>query len=256
MERLLSKPTTILIAFAITVIAGQAHAAAKFGTMCQSDYQNGWKPTLPEVWNRCGWFNDELNDTDFEMFYFNLHGAKPFLEGAHDQDVPETVNLLYMSTHGGAWSDTAVYTMWDVGQRARTVDMRLGNESTGLSMWATYSCETLKDDGKLPLRWSPVMSGGLRYVSGSFDTVYDGDSTNEQGEVYADELQHQNTFKYAWRDSVDDFWSDEDAAVMATGKNSSDCSNRRNGMKWQNYPSYPRLRDGDIGYFCRTFWAL
>ncbi len=255
-ERLLSRPAPLLIALAFTTIAGHAHAKARFGTLCQSAYQNGWQHTLPEVWNRCAWFNDELNDTDTEVFYYNLHGAKPYIENSSDQYLSETVNLLYVNTHGGAWSDTAAYAMWNNGQDAFTKNMRLGDESTGLGMLSTYSCDTLKHDDKLITRWDDAMRGGLRYVSGSFDTVYDGVTTNEQGEVYADELQHQSTFKYAWRDSIDDFWTDEDPAVLATGTNSSNCSSRKNNMRWQNYTSYGRLRDSAIGYYCTTWWSL
>ncbi|MBN1206699.1 MAG: hypothetical protein JXB05_17585 [Myxococcaceae bacterium] len=233
-----------------------ADSGAKFGTLCQSDYQNNWRTKLPYVWNRCGWFNNELDDTDTKSFYWNLHGAKSLFEGGNDHNSTETVNLVYASTHGGAWSDTATYTMWDQNQRAFTKDMRLGNESVGLSILATYACETLKDDGKLPLRWAPTMRGGLRYVTGSFDKVYDSFTTDEQGEVFADELQHKAKIKYAWRDSVSDAWTDEDAAVMSTGTSESNCFYRLNNMTWQNYPSFPRLRDNEIKYYCRTFWSL
>ena len=246
----------MVLSFEFLVSINQASAAARFGTLCQKEFQNGWRDTLDEAWNRCGWFVDELNDTDTQVFYWNLHGKKSLIETPNDQALAETVNLLYMNTHGGAWSDTATYTMWDQNQRAFTKDMWLGNESFGLSMLSTYSCETLKDDGKLPTRWVNTMSGGLRYVSGSFDTVYDGVTTNEQGEDYADELQSSNTFKYAWKDSVSDAYSDEDAAVMATGANESDCFSRLKNMKWQNYPSFGRLTGSSIGWFCRTFWSL
>ena len=56
--------------------AGPATAAARSGAGCQSDFQNNWQTTLPEVWNRCGWFNNELDDTDTKVFYYNLHGAR------------------------------------------------------------------------------------------------------------------------------------------------------------------------------------
>jgi len=42
--------------------------------------------------------------------------------------------------------------------------------------------------------------------------------------------------------------------VMATGSNSSDCANRRDNMKWQNYTSYGRLRDSAAAYYCYWYW--
>ena len=32
------------------------------------------------------------------------------------------------------------------------------------------------------------------------------------------------------------------------------CESRRDTMKWQNYTSYPRLRDNQIGWYCYWYW--
>ncbi|MBI4511073.1 MAG: hypothetical protein HY698_15680 [Deltaproteobacteria bacterium] len=231
-----------------------AVGGARFGTMCQKEYENGWQTTLDYVWNRCGWFNNELDDTDSKIFYYNLHGTKSLWETSWDQNYLDNVNLFYSSTHGGAWSGSAVYAMWDDGDLAYTSSMRLGDESYGLSIMSTYSCDTLKLDGQLINRWRNTMRGGLRYVTGSHDTLWDGLTTDETGEDYADELQKSNTIRYAWRDGNSDWYVDNDVAVMTTGLNSSDCSSRRSGMKWQNYTSYNRRRDGDAAYYCWTYW--
>ena len=42
--------------------------SGRFGTECQRDYQNGWQTTLPHSWERCDWFNGELNDTDTQVY--------------------------------------------------------------------------------------------------------------------------------------------------------------------------------------------
>lgn len=233
----------------------QASAAARFGTGCQSDYQNNWRDELPHVWKRCGWFNNELDDTDYKIFYYNLHGAKWWWETGGDQLTLDNVNLFYASTHGGGWSDKSVWTMWDQNQRAFSTNMRLGDESYGLSILATYSCETLKfNDGKMWTRMGPIFRGGLRIALGSHDKLYDSITTDETGEDFADNMQKSYTLKYAWKDANSDWATSQDVTVMATGTSSANCASRRDNMKWQNYTSYGRLRDGDIKYYCYRYW--
>ena len=233
----------------------QAQAAARFGTGCQADYQDNWQTTLSHVWKRCGWFNDELDDTDHKIFYYNLHGAKWWWETGGDQLTLDNVNLFYASTHGGGWSDKSVWAMWDKNSLAESTNMRLGDESYGLSILATYACETLKfSDGKMWTRMGPIFRGGLRIALGSHDKLYDSITTDETGEDFADNMQKSHTLKYAWKDANSDWATSQDVTVMATGTSSADCANRRDTMKWQNYTSYPRLRDGDIKYYCYSYW--
>jgi len=233
----------------------QVGAAARFGTACQSDYQNNWRGELPHVWKRCGWFNSELDDTDHKIFYYNLHGAKWWWETGGDQLTLDRVNLFYASTHGGGWADKSVWTMWDQNQRAFSTNMRLGDESHGLSILATYSCETLKfNDGKMWTRMGPIFRGGLRIALGSHDKLYDSITTDETGEDFADNMQKSHTLKYAWKDANSDWATSQDVTIMATGSTASNCGTRRDNMKWQNYNSYSRLRDGDINYYCYRYW--
>jgi hypothetical protein len=246
----------VALALALAALwSGAASAQARFATECQSDYQNGWLPTLPEVWNRCGWFNSALGDLDILVYYYNLAGAKPWWEDALDQGGMETVNLLYANTHGGAWTGRSVWAMWDQNTLADSAAMRLGDESWGLSIFATYSCETLKIDG-MWTRMAPIFKGGLRFAAGSHDTLFDSSTTNEAGEDFADNLQHRWTIAGAWSDAVSDWWEAQDAAVMATGQNSlAECESRRDGMTWQNYPNYPILRDGQASWYCYRYWT-
>src|SRR5258706_4654297 len=80
----------------LLVSAQNAFAVARFGTECQADYQNNWQVNLENSWKRCSWFNDELDDTDTKVFYYNLDGAKPFFETPSDQLELDNVHLGYV----------------------------------------------------------------------------------------------------------------------------------------------------------------
>jgi hypothetical protein len=238
------------------LLAGQnAHAVARFGTECQADYQNNWQTNLSHSWKRCGWFNDELDDTDTKVFYYNLDGAKPYFETTSDQFELDNVHLVYVNTHGGGWSTKSVWAMWNQNVLADSLNMRLGDEAYGLSIFSTYSCETLKfNDSKMWTRMSSIMRGGVRIATGSHDKLYDSITTDEVGEDYADNLQDGDKIKYAWKDANSDWATDQDVTVMATGTNESNCHSRRDNMKWQNFGSYGRIRDNQIGWYCYWYW--
>lgn len=245
----------LAVGLAWIVLPDSAEAQARFGTGCQKSYENGWQTTLDHVWKRCGWFNDELDDTDHKIFYFDLHGAEWWWEGPGDQLSLDNVHLFYSSTHGGAWSTKSVWAMWDDGSLASSADMRLGDESYGLSIFSTYACKTLKfSDDKMWARMGPIFRGGLRYATGSHDLLYDSVTTDETGEDFADDLQKGKSIRFAWKDANSDWWVDNDVTVMTTGTDSSNCLSRRSGMKWQNFGGYARLRDGKIGWYCYTYW--
>ena len=232
-----------------------AQAVGRFGTGCQKTFQNGWQDKLTYAFTRCARFNNELDDTDSKIFYYNLENAEWWWEGAGDQDTLDNVHLFYGNTHGGTTSNRSIWAMWDEDMDADSTDMRLGNESYGTSIFSTYSCETLKyGDDKLWTRMGPIFRGGLRYATGSHDKVYDSITTDEVGEDYADNLQKQKTIKYAWKDANSDWAASQDLTVVATGTNPSNCHSRRDNMKWQNITTYARLRDGQIGWVCRASW--
>jgi len=230
-------------------------AASSFGTGCQQDFQNEWQSNLSYVWARCAGLNNRLDDTDSKAFYFNLHNAKWWWENAGDQLTLDTVDLFYASSHGGGWSDKSVWAMWDQNMLADSSQMRLGDEATGLSIFATYACETMKfNDGMLWTRMGPLFRGGLRYAAGSHDLLYDAWTTDETGEDFAGELQSGKSIKYSWKDGNGDWYVDNDVTVMATGATSDDCVNRRDNMTWQNFNVFPRLRDGQNAWLCRSSW--
>lgn len=250
----------VLILAAMLFGEPKARAAAHFGTLCQADYQNNWRDALPYSWDRCGWFNDELDDTDIKSFYWNLHGARTLYsscDGCAGMGA-DTVSLLYTNTHGGAINDTdARLVMWnqDVRARSNTDSWRLGDESIGLSILALYACETLTNaDSSTALkdRWRGTFRGGLRMTLGSHDKLWDGTTTNECGEDFADNLQDGDSVKWAWFDGNGDWYADQDVKVLATGTSSSNCTDRKNSIKWQNFTSFPRLRDSNVKWFCSS----
>lgn len=240
-------------------VAEQARAlsgVSLFGALCQKDYQSGWLDTLSYSYNRCQGFVDELSDTDTQEFYYNLKGKKPYLEKAQDQDLAEKVDLLFLSTHGGASGSSARYAMYEKDTRAFTMNMYLGNESHRLSILSGYACDTMKGtDAELIARWKPVYAGGLRYVTGAWDVLWDGITTDEVGEDYADNLQDGLSIQNAWSDAVSDWATEQHPAIQATGSTWNDCLSRKNGMKLSNYASYPRLVDGAVKYYCGHRWT-
>ncbi len=245
----------VLVAASTVTLGGTVAEAAHFGTACQRDFQNDWLHTLPYTYHRCGRFNNELDDTDKKIFYYNLHGAKTYWEKRRDQKMLDKVDLFYASTHGGGWSTKSVWSMWNWKTRAESTRMRLGDESRGLSIFATYACGTLKSsDGRMWRRMGPIMRGGLRYAAGSHGTLYDSRSTADVGENFADYLQRGWTIKTAWKKGNSDRSVNNDVAVMATGKTKADCRKRRDKMKWTNFKSYPRLRNNKNKWYCYTYW--
>jgi hypothetical protein len=233
----------------------QAIGGARFGTYCQETHENAWQDELLDAWQRCSAFNDELDDTDTEVFYWNLHGAKSFWETASDQVFVEDVNLMFINAHGGASSNIAFYAMWDEDDFVSSTDLRWGDEGHGLSIFASYACKTLKySDDRTWHRWNATMKGGLRIMLGSHDQIWNGDTTDEVGEDFADNMQSSQSLRNAWKDALSDWNHDQDVTAVAFGNSLADCESRRDGMTWQNYPSYPRRRDADVTHWCYVAW--
>jgi len=236
-----------------------ASPGAIFGVACQETFQNNWRKPLSYVWSNCQGFIDQLSPTDHEGFYYNLHGMKPGLEKTDDQDVAETVDLLFVETHGGASKDgsSARYVMWDQDTRAYTGNMALGNEGHGLSTLSTYSCDTLYNgDNGRNKRWRPVFNGGMRYLTGGWDLMYAGWTTDDTGQDYAADLQDGLGFMWAWADGTWDWYVTNHPAVLTTGTDSFDCVNREFLMSWTNFDSWPRLTTGNYHKFCATRWTF
>lgn len=252
----------LLLALAAVMLTPANASAAIFGTRCQSDFQNGWSVTLPEVWDRCAWFNDELDDTDQKAFYFNLQGAHVKFTGCDECSAgPDSVHLFYVDSHGGANPGNAGIFMWDQRSIAITPrdGMRYGDENVGLAILAQYLCKTLSVDShaNIVARWVPVFSGGMIMATGSHDLVWDGVTTDEVGEDFADDLQSRKTVANSWFDANSDWDADQDLAVFATGSSltgahnaEADCAFRRDRLTWQNFGQFARWRDNQVEWIC------
>lgn len=235
--------------------AQEASAAAWFAVECTQGYQHNWEKTLPYSWARCNGFRHELDDTDQQYYAYNLDGARDRWEDAADQWFVDDVDLVYANTHGGADAVESYWSMWNQDTWAETPYMRLGDESWQLSVLATYSCKTLKINDDLAWqRMGAVFSGGLRFALGSHHTVWAGWTTDEVGEDFADNLQKKKSFRYSWKDGNSDWDVAQDITIMTTGTSVANCQARRAGMTWQNFPSYPRLRDWQIQRICWDHW--
>jgi hypothetical protein len=249
--------TAVLLSF----LTGIPAEAGIFGTACQEEFEDSSLGSLYWVWERCSAFNRELGTSDWNRFYYNLKGDNWWLHDAlydpygYDGSTLDNVDLFYINTHGGTTDTTSVWAMHDIGQRAYSFLMRLGDESRQLSVFASYSCETMKvSDGKVWPRLGTMFRGGLRYIAGSHDTVYDSPSTDEVGEDFADNLQIGYPIKHAWKSGNSDWLTNQDLIVLATGSSSGDCAFRRDYMRWSDYYTFPRLRDGAISWVCWSYW--
>jgi hypothetical protein len=239
--RILCTGGALLPVLLLALGADRAQAQAWFATECQESFQYGWQSSLPKTWKRCSLFNAELNDTDLLYYYTDLQNSKYAWEDPADQF--------------WIWSDRAVWAMWNYWELADSAQMRLGDEAWRLSILATYACETLKNsDNLLPTRLGPLFAGGLRFALGSHGTVWASSYTDEVGEDFADGLQKGKSLRYAWKDGNSDWWHDQDVAVATTGATSSDCYYRRSAMTWQNFHTFPRLQDWQIGWYCTNRW--
>ncbi len=241
------------------VVGTATTQAGQFGTRCQESFQNNWQVTLPSMYERCGGFNDELNDTDTQLFYYDLTGTGSgftFNDGSVGAGGVDAVDLFYVSTHGGAKSSTtsARLVLWAQNQRTFSSSWRFGDNADGVRIFSQYACETLWIDNSSYNRWDQVFKGGVQLVTGSHDKVYDGLTTDEVGEDYADDLQDGKSVKWAWFDGNSDWYADQDVAIYASSSGSLDtCVSRLNGMTWQNVASYARYRDGNMNRICASW---
>jgi len=234
----------------------------RFGAWCTRAYKNNWQVEQPDGWDLCGGFVGQMDVTATKAFYYDLNNKKYYWErfGDHQaaNDSADDVDLLWVATHGGINSSTAVYAMWNQGVTADSVEMRLGDSATwggGLAILATYSCDTLSNaDNKLVQRWAPALRGGLKMIVGSHSTLNGGDTTDDCGSNFAEKLQNGSSIRTSWRDGMIDWYAPQDPAMVSTGSTCSDCANRRDAMTWKNFGNYPFLRDGDIGCTCWAMW--
>lgn len=251
------------------VLQEAATPSKKFGSWCQGgEYEVN--PVTGEPWltptgtKLCDNFNAEMKTAATHAFTYDLKGAaKQNWEKDWDSLSMELVDLSFGYLHGGAHEpDTADYGLWKDGvsdwhARVLTSNMRLGEEKTGqrgLSILATYSCDTLLPDANLWNRWGNAFKGGLRMVVGSHGSVHSGSTADNIGKVFAQKLKAGWTIVESWRTALASTSDNNHVAVMATGNSPTDCGSRRDGMKWSNFTSYNRRKDSSITHYCWITW--
>lgn len=234
------------------MIAGAAYAG-EFGTRCQQTFDNGWQPALSYVYDRCSGFNDRMDDNNTKLFYFTVNDGSGFT--GSDGSIPaggvDTVDVFYVSTHGGVTDPAAVLARKPANMYTVSFFWRFGDNSNRVAIFSQYACKTMQLDDKAFGRWVNAFKGGLYLATGSHDLVYDSWTTSETGEDYADNLAHGKTVKWAWIDGNDDCCHDQDVVVYASSSGPlSECQQRRDTMTGQNVNSFTRLRDGSMNRIC------
>lgn len=255
----------ILMTLASSATAGTVH----FGVRCQSDFQNGWAPTI-DVYSACSDFISEIQPVEYVDFYFNLHGAQVALYSGQAAETcdgcggADSVDFFFMATHGTIASNNANYAgyaMWDAscagtnppGCIAWTPSMRFGSAGHQLKVLATFSCDTFKNsDGLFWNRWGAAYRGGLKIGVGGHDLLYTGNDT-QAATNFAAYMRNNTSIGSSWLESVYYANNSNHPTVANTGANSTDCWNRQ-GLTINNVVSATPLRDGAIGYYCWSNW--
>jgi hypothetical protein len=259
---LLVAGSAMLTTFASHANAGTVH----FGVRCQSDFQNGWAPTV-DVYGACSNFISEIQPVEYVDFYFNLHGAQnAFYSGQAAETCngcggADSVDFFFMITHGTIANNNANYAgfaMWDDtcggGCVAWVPSMRFGSVGQQMKAFATFSCDTLKyADGLLWTRWQSVFRGGLKVAVGGFDLLYTSND-GQAGTNFAANMRSNYAIGYSWLNSVYYANNSNHPIVANTGANSTDCNNRQNSITVNNLQTATPLRDGQVGYYCYTYW--
>jgi hypothetical protein len=212
------------------------------------------------VWNRCGTFNNQIRQTENLEFYYDLHGAQSVIEQTNDScgwacgSAADSVDFLYMNTHAGANGSSAFWAMWDQNSNASTSNMRLGDDSRGSMVLATFACFTLQTiNGGQPFgrAGTTPLAGGLVMMVGGHGSLY---SANDQSATdFASRMQDGEPIGQAWLESA--WYADNrnTPSAMATNANANDCWNRM-GVTIPTLFATPILRDSAIGNMCWSTW--
>jgi hypothetical protein len=228
--------------------------AATFGVGCQDSFQSTYVPTLPNVWTNCDGFWDQFGSFNDGKWMYNLQSGQGWWEQPNGyQNNVNSVEFFFADTHGGAYSNTAAYAMWDYWSLAYSAPVS-GHTGMRLSYtegFFSYACQTLKPDSAVWSRWGPVFRGGLRYLTGSHNNVEDSVYTDDSGTDFAADMGDE-TFHDAWFDGLWDYWVSQDVAVMASGNGSTstDCYNRLYTMTVYNRLTDPKLTDSSVKWLC------
>jgi hypothetical protein len=231
-----------------------------FGIHATKYYEGGWVDSIPCQMGTSDHFGNQLQASATERFRFDLWNKQYYWHDAGGDGGPyslESVDLFFSVTHGGASDTNAYWSMWNydyltsTGVHAFSSLMRLGEDEgvgEGLSIFATYSCNTLRWNSDTVARWDSVFSGGLRIALGSHDKVHSESGRGNEwvGAQFAIRLHQNWSIKQAWLTGLSYSSADNDSAALATGTNCTDCLDRLDTMTWYNFKTKGRRGDGSL----------
>lgn len=102
-------------------------------------------------------------------------------------------------------------------------------------------------------RWSKAMTGGLKMIAGSWAEMPVSGAEKVAGN-YATYLAGGSAFSEAWRRASFDQHSLASPAVLVTGRDDPDCTNRLRNMKLSNLKTFDHLRGANVGFHCYQPW--
>ena len=235
-------------------------------------YGQPWKPDVATTDVCSYWYSTMSNNNDVvQKSYTTLRNlAITRYETNGDQHTTYGLDGMDIFLHCGhsGLTDTNTSTgisansrwnMWEVDTKARSSNMRLGDEARELKLFSTYGCYQMNnDDGHIWQRWIPIFGGGLKYATGfhhrAFVNALGAQKNKDVGIDYANYLNTTNkTIKYAWWDAVKTF-ANNTPQVTVTGTDRDNSISRRDNMRMVDLPNYTVLRDSDIGYMNWTAW--
>jgi hypothetical protein len=262
--------------------------ALRVGTFCVSDYRGDLSSL--QFCGHAGSFLDEMISQyhvqfPVDSFYqdwlaqFKITALPEFT--GNDSAGGNSVDVLFVGTHGGVDKTDATLALWSSGEKILTNsdNVRLGEFPGRASLLVLDSCWVLsgnnvdagnahvdgdKFDGSgvdQPVksgwmfnRWGKVFKGGLRIAVGGadgeimFDGIY---GTNYNPVDFVGKLADRSIAD-AFMDAWDNWAVDQHVGGVASGKTSSGCLDRLLNMRLSTMNNYPRLYDDDVKYLCQV----
>ncbi len=175
-----------------------------------------------------GVYNTLRNAGYSNRFYWAGENAWELdLQSAHlsglDASMADDVDLFFINTHGR--NDDGIISLAYNSQNddwlANSRDWRLGDRD--IEWLAIYGCDTVMRNNFGPQGWNAYnhIFHRLHLLLGAYDSMYDGWTTEECGEDFADNLLDGDTVKAAWMDGVSDWYVDNHPAVISAERAST-----------------------------------
>lgn|GEM_PF-610967 len=174
------------------------------------------------TFNRCNGVYHALKKEYFLEFYHankNVHERhlRSSNKGGIDDKKVDWADLIYFETHGSR-SDNAMLLLFNNNVDKWIGDSRdweLGN--VDLEWLAIYACDLIDRDtfGDKGYGRYHRFFHGLHMILTAWNGLWDGWTTDECGEDFANNLLDGDSMKNAWFDGVSDWWCDQDPAVIS-----------------------------------------